>query len=159
MPSKITGFSLIELMVVLAILSVLSMLLMPLAETAMLARQERELKQSLWEIRSAIDAYKRAYDSGAIDKTATSSGYPPNLQALVDGVPDVRPASKGEKLYFLRRIPKDPFAPAELEPAMSWHLRSYASPPHNPKPGADIFDVYPWAKEGVAMDGSRYAEW
>lgn len=95
------GFSLIELLVVLAILSTLSMLIMPLAETAIQARQERELKQSLWEIRNAIDAYKRAFDSGAINKSASSSGYPPNLQVLVDGVPDIRPENKGRTLYFL----------------------------------------------------------
>lgn len=159
MQNRHLGFSLVELLVVLAILSTLSMLIMPLAETVMQARREAELKQALWEIRAGIDAYKRAFDVGAIDKQVTSTGYPPNLQVLVDGVPDARTEFKGKTLYFLRRIPRDPLAPVELEAPQTWRLRSYASSAENPKPGSDVFDVYPWSKDGVAMDGSRYSQW
>lgn len=146
-------------MVVLAMLSVLAMLVMPLGEAVIQAQQERELKQSLWEIRSAIDEYKKAYDAGAIDKSSSQFGYPANLQVLVNGITDIRAQSNGATLYFLRRIPRDPFAPADLVPEQTWRLRSYASSADNPKPGSDVYDIYPWSKDGVALDGTRYAQW
>jgi general secretion pathway protein G len=40
----------------------------------------------------------------------------------------------------------------------TWGLRSYASPPDQPKAGADVYDVYSTAK-GTALDGSKYSTW
>jgi general secretion pathway protein G len=132
------GFSLIELLVVLAILGILSGLAMPLAEMTVQRENERELKRALWEIRDAIDAYKRAADAGRIAQPAGASGYPPDLQTLVSGVQD---AKSGAKLFFLRRIPRDPFAPADVPADKTWQLRAYESAPDRPRPGADVYDV------------------
>ncbi|MCY1178313.1 hypothetical protein D9M73_186590 [compost metagenome] len=151
------AFSLIELVIAMAIISLLASMAAPLAETVIRRGKEQELKAALYEIRDAIDAYKLAADAGHIEKSAGSSGYPPSLQVLVDGVRDLR-SVKGERIYFLRRIPRDPFADARLEPAESWGLRAYASPADDPRPGADVFDVYSLAK-GDGLNGTPYREW
>jgi general secretion pathway protein G len=132
------GFSLLELMAVLAVMAVLAMAAMPLAELSLQRERERELKRALWEIRDAIDAHKRAADAGIIDRF--EDGYPPSLSVLVAGVP-LRD-KPGERRYFLRRLPRDPFAPEGTPAEQSWGLRSSASPPERPAPGADVFDVY-----------------
>ena len=152
------GFTIIELLVVMAILGVLAVAVMPLSQTLVVASKERELREGLWEIRNAIDEYKRAHDLNAGDQGATASGYPPTLQALVDGLTDERPAAAGAKRYFLRRIPRDPFADPALAPEQTWRLRSYASPADKPMPGADVYDVRS-SSDAVALDGTSYATW
>jgi len=152
------GFSLIELLVVLAIMSVLASIGLPLAELSHQRNKEEDLRRSLREIRSALDAYKRLVDQGNIQKAAGASGYPPNIEALVDGVVDAR-SPKATKIYLLRSLPRDPFAPsANQSAAQTWEPRSYASAPDDPKPGADVFDVHSRAA-GVGLNGVAYKEW
>lgn len=151
------GFSLVEVLVTVAIVALLASVAVPLAETAVRRGKEQELKAALYRIRDAIDAYKLAADAGHIERLADASGYPPTLRALVDGVRDVRSA-KGHRLYFLRRIPRDPFAAPELPPEQTWGLRAYASPPHDPRPGDDVFDVHSLAP-GAGLNGIPYREW
>lgn len=151
------GFTLIEVVVTLAIIGLLASMAAPLGETLVRRGKEQELRASLYQLRDAIDAYKRAADAGRIEKSATASGYPPSLQVLVDGVRDVRSA-KGARLYFLRRIPRDPFADARREPDEQWGLRSYASPASDPREGEDVFDVYSLAR-GKGLNGIAYREW
>jgi general secretion pathway protein G len=139
------------------VLGVLAAAIMPLGEALLKAQKERELKQALWEIRAAIDSYKRAADRGALKLTVGESGYPPSLKALEAGVADGR-STAGQSLYFLRQIPRDPFAPPELAAEATWRLRSYASPPDKPAPGADVFDIRS-SSEDTAMDGTPYAKW
>ncbi len=151
------AFSLIELVIAMAILGLLASMAAPLAETVIRRGKEQELKTALHQIRDAIDAYKLAADAGHIEKSVASSGYPPSLQVLVDGVRDLR-SVKGERLFFLRRIPRDPFADARLEPAENWGLRAYSSPADDPRPGVDVFDVYSLAR-GDGLNGTPYREW
>ena len=134
-----SGFTLVELLVVMAVLGVLASMLLPLAELNQRRERERELKSALWQIREAIDAYQRAALAGQAVMSAGRSGYPPNLRALVEGVADAR--SGGRMLYFLRSVPRDPFADPALPAEATWALRSYASPPEQPAPGEDVFDV------------------
>lgn len=152
------GFSLVELMVVVAIMSVLASIGMPLAELSHRRGKEEELRRSLREIRTAIDSYKRLVDTGRIARDVGASGYPPNLDVLVDGAVDAQ-SPRQTKIFFLRKLPRDPFAPeAVTSPAESWGLRSYESPPTDPRPGKDVFDVYSKA-EGSGLDGLPYRKW
>lgn len=151
------GFTLVEMLVVVAIVGVLAAAAQPVLELSLRRTRELELRQSLRSLRQAIDAYKRAADDKRIAVAPGASGYPPSLDVLVDGVADVK-GGDGKKLYFLRRLPRDPFADPALPAARSWGLRSYDSPPGAPAPGRDVFDVYS-TSERTGLDGSRLREW
>ena len=152
------GFTLVELVVTVAILGLLTSAAMPLVSLMEQREKETELHQSLRILRSAIDAYKAAADTGRIRMQLGDSGYPPTLQTLVDGVEDTQSEQKA-MIYFLRRIPRDPFFPdGTVAPADTWGLRSYKSPPTDPQPGDDVFDVYSLAR-GRGLNGISYNEW
>ena len=148
------GFSLIELLVVMAVLGILAAAVLPLAEINLQRERERELRRALWEIRDAIDAYKRAADASGAGLADVH--YPPTLEALVAGVPD--PRASGRVQYFLRRIPRDPFAPANMPAAQTWGLRSYQSPADKPEAGADVYDVYS-RSERIGLNGIALKDW
>ncbi|MGE5452831.1 MAG: type II secretion system protein [Acidobacteriota bacterium] len=151
------GFTLIEMVVVVLMVSILASAAMPLAAMTKRRAQEAELRQALRTIRTALDDYKHAWDLGRIEHKSDQNGYPPNLDVLVNGVVDVSSA-KPQRLYFLRRLPRDPFAPPDLAASATWGLRSYASPPDEPQPGSDVFDVYSLT-QGVGLDGTPYRRW
>lgn len=149
------GFTLIEVVITAAIIAVLASIALPLSQLAIQRSKEADLRRGLRELRDALDAYKRAADEGRIARAADQSGYPPSLTVLVQGVPDAKSASS-RTLYFLRRLPRDPFLPEPAAPA--WGLRSYESPPQDPKPGKDVFDVYSLS-ERTGLNGVAYREW
>ncbi len=151
------GFTIIELVVTLAIIGILASAALPLAELAVKRGKENDLRHALREIRGAIDEYKKATADGRVARAADASGYPPSLDVLVEGVDDKKDP-KNKKIYFLRRIPRDPFNPEATSAAESWGRRSYESPPDNPRPGKDVFDVFSLA-EGTGINGVPYREW
>lgn len=153
------GFTLVEVLIAVAIVAALASIALPLAELQVQRQRERDLRQALRELRDAIDAYKRAFDEGRIDRTADGSGFPPTLRALVDGVNDARNPKSDAKLYFLRRVPRDPFfADPQLAAHETWGLRTSASAPDNPRSGADVFDIYS-LKPGAGLNGVPYKDW
>jgi general secretion pathway protein G len=152
------GFTLIELVITVAIVGLLASAAMPLAQLAAQRSKETDLRASLRQIRNAIDAYKLASDQGRVEVKLGDSGYPPTLQTLVDGVEDAR-SENNVKMYFLRRIPRDPFFPdGTAAAADTWGFRSYASPPDAPQPGDDVYDVYSLAG-GKGINGVPYHDW
>lgn len=150
------GFTLVEMLAVMAVLGILAAMAFPLAEVSVQRDRERELKRALWEIRDAIDAYKKSVDAGDVAAAAGTAGYPPSLAVLVNGVPNAK--ASGQMLYFLRRVPKDPFADPALPADRSWGLRSFDSPADAPRPGADVYDVYSLSDK-VGLNGAPLKDW
>src|SRR5512145_1916760 len=153
------GFTLIELVITVAIIGMLATLVLPMAELAVQRTKEQELRVALREIRTGLDAYKQAVDDGRIVHSVIQSGYPASLRVLVEGVPDASsPDGKG-RIYFMRRIPRDPLAYApEKQDEETWGKRSYESSADAPEEGEDVFDVYSLSA-GVGLNGVPYRNW
>jgi general secretion pathway protein G len=144
------------MLVVTVVLLILASAALPLARVSIQRQKEVELRRALREMRVAIDKFKDAVDFGQIAATevrAGSEGYPPSLEALVEGVPAANDAS-GRKLKFLRRVPIDPMT-GEAE----WSLRSYQDKPDTTSwGGQNVYDVRS-KSEGTALDGTKYRDW
>lgn len=145
-------------MVTITILGVLVTVATPLSQVAVQRSKEKELRTALFQIREALDAYKRATEQGRIAIKLGDSGYPKSLDALVDGVEDQRSPGR-QRIYFLRRLPRDPFSPEDaVKPADTWGLRSYQSSADDPQAGEDVFDVYS-KSEKIGLNGVAYRLW
>jgi general secretion pathway protein G len=151
------GVTLVELIIAIAILGVLAAAVIPLAEVTVQRGKELELRRSLRLLRTAIDDYKadfdRAVEEKKIIKAINETGYPRELEDLVNG-------SDFGGLYphkrrYLRQLPKDPFDVYEL----GWGLRAYADRPDSTiYGGGDIYDVYSQS-DRIALDGTSYRDW
>jgi general secretion pathway protein G len=155
---KAHGFTLIELVITVAIIAVLASVALPLNELVVTRAKEQDLRRALRDLRDGIDAHKQAWDDGRITKSPSDSGYPKRLEDLVAGVEDQK-SPKRERIYFLRRVPRDPFATNEtMSNAETWGKRSYQSAPDEPKEGEDVFDVFSLST-GTGINGRPYREW
>lgn len=151
------GFSLIELLVSLALIALFATLALPMHELSVRRTQESELRDGLRQIRAALDAYRQAGEEGRIPVLVGASGYPRSLDLLVSGVKDAR-SPTAVPIYFLRRMPRDPFAAPDVKATASWGLRSYRSPHDRPSPGDDVYDVYSLSPSS-GINGVPYREW
>lgn len=153
------GFTLIELVVTVAIIGLLASVALPMMELTSQRSNEHELRLALRQIRTALDAYKQAVDDRRVSVALLKSGYPPSLKVLVEGVPDESDPDKKNRIYFLRRIPRDPMFNDPTKPDdETWGKRSYASSYDSPEEGEDVFDVYSLAP-GVGLNGIIYRNW
>jgi len=146
------GFTLIEMLIAAAIVALLASVALPLAEVSVQRNKEADLRRSLRDLRGAIDAYKRAGEEGRIEKKADRSGFPPTLEVLVEGVKDLKSPKGDERIFFLRRVPRDPLT------GEKWGLRSYASSADSPQAGDDVYDVFT-KSSAVGLNGVPYREW
>ena len=156
MPSeRARGFTYLEMVATAAILMILASAVMPMARVARTRQRELELRRSLRIVRTAIDDYKRAVDSGKIggtDVKVGSEGYPPDLEILVKGVSQV--GKIDVKLKFLRRIPRDP-----MTGTAEWGLRCYQDDPDSTSwCGENVWDVYS-KSTAKGLDGTAYKDW
>ena len=150
------GYTFVELLVVSTIILILASVVMPLAKITVTRQREAELRRALREMRIAIDKYKDAADTATISPLAVkvgSEGYPPDLEALVEGVTPSNDVT-GRKLKFLRKVPVDP-----MMHSTEWGLRSYQDKPDATRwGGQNVFDVYT-TFSGTALDGTKYRDW
>ena len=149
------GFTYLEMVAACAIMMILASAIMPMARVTRTRNRELELRRELRTLRTAIDRYKNAVDSGQIGGTDVklgSEGYPPDLETLVEGVAQV--GKVDTKLKFLRRIPRDPMTGTD-----EWGMRCYQDEPDATSwCGDNVYDVYTTSR-GVGLDGTKYSEW
>jgi len=150
------GFSLIELITTVVIVAILAAVATPMLQVTVQRKKESQLRENLRLIREAIDAYKLASDEGRIKKSIDQTGYPPNLEVLVEGVTDMKDP-KQKKIKFMRRIPLDPMLSEVLEDK-KWGLRSYESDYKNPSEGTDVYDVYSLSS-AIGSNKVPYSQW
>lgn len=123
------GWTLIELTIVISLITVLSTIALVGYGNAVTRSREAVLKEDLFRMRDAIDQHY-----------ADLGEYPSDLQALVGA-------------GYLRAIPEDP---------MTRSSQTWVAVPAEPDPSEPfvqgVYDVKS-GSEGLAIDGSAYAEW
>ena len=125
----VSGWTLVELMVVISLITVLSTIALVGYRSAVTRSREAVLKEDLFRMRDAIDQYY-----------ADRGEYPSSLDALVsDG--------------YLRSVPDDPFTGTPD----TWQTVVADLDLANPL-SQGIYDVKS-GYEGLALDGSPYADW
>ena len=158
-PATRNGFTLLEIIISVTILAVLTAAAIPMVRNSVKRERESELRLALRQLRQAIDAYKLFHDrtnGTAIPiEWKTQSGYPKNLEILVEGfIPANQVGTSGNRVRFLRRLPIDPMT-GDTE----WGMRSYKDESDATSwGGEDVFDVYS-KSSGEALNGTRYGDW
>jgi general secretion pathway protein G len=152
------GLTLVELIVAFSILLILTTMAVPMARYQVRREREKELRNDLREMHTAIDKYKDLCDQGKIQAGDPEAYcYPVTLEILVEGVKlnnTISGNGQSGKLKFLRRIPKDPMT-GDTE----WGKRSMQDEPTSDSwGGQNVFDVYSKTID-KASDGKSYSEW
>jgi general secretion pathway protein G len=129
-PSRMSGFTLMEMMIVMALIVILAGIGMTVYGNSVQRAKEATLKEDLFRMRDAIDQYY-----------ADKNKYPGSLEDLVS-----------EK--YLRAVPVDPFT----QSTDSWQTTTSEPDPGNPSLESGISNVKS-GSEQTGLDGSRYADW
>jgi len=129
-PSRASGFTLMEMMIVMALIVILAGIGMTVYGNSVQRSKEAVLKEDLFRMRDAIDQYY-----------ADKNKYPGSLEDLVS-----------EK--YLRAVPVDPFTSS----ADSWQTSTSEPDPGNPSLESGISNVKS-GSEQTGLDGTRYADW
>ncbi len=128
--AKAGGFTLMELLIVITIIVVLAGIAISMHATSVRRAKEAVLRENVFRLRDSLDQYY-----------ADKGSYPPDLATLVTE-------------NYMRQIPRDPFT----ESADTWQIEMSEADPYNPDAAPGIRDVKSGA-QGIALDGSNYADW
>jgi general secretion pathway protein G len=126
------GFTLIEVIVVLVLIGILVAMITPVYRNSVIRAREAVLKENLFQIRDAIAKYY--YDK---------QKYPISIEDLVTD-------------KYLSRIPLDPILNSD-----EWeliHFEPVDMEDFDPEIAEGIIDVKS-RSEGLALDGTAYADW
>ncbi len=123
------GWTLVEMLIVITLVVIMAGIATISYGTAMTRSREAVLKEDLFRMRDAIDQY-----------FADRTEYPASLDMLVTE-------------RYLRTIPDDPFTNSST----TWQTIMADYDPASPL-AQGIYDIRSGA-EGLAIDGSPYAEW
>jgi len=164
------GVTFLELLATMTIIVILASVAMPLSKVTAKRAKEIELRQTLREVRRAIDQFKDDWNREgdrligplctanqlSCKEVSSVYGYPKSLETLL-AVQLSGEASviKGVTMKrYLRKIPTDPFT-GESE----WSLRCYTDDADTRSwCGEDVFDLHS-TSDRTALDGTLYAEW
>jgi general secretion pathway protein G len=165
------GVTLIELLVTLVIMFILASVALPFTKVSIKRSQELELRQTLRNVRTAIDDFRRdwARDGNTLlgplciknkltcKEETGITGYPKTLETLLKVELTGEEAQTGEKSpirRYLRKVPVDP-----MTETTEWGLRCYQDDADETRwCGEDVFDIYS-TSEKLAVDGTPYREW
>lgn len=128
------GFTLIELIIVVTIIGILAAIAVPAMRTAPIRAKEAALKADLYTLRSCIDQFHG--DRGK---------WPTSLEELVS-------------MGYLRRLPVDPMTGSADTWVVIYAEASGEETEREQEAGQGIIDVRS-GSDGVALDGSYYADW
>lgn len=120
----------IEVLVVVTLIVLLAGVAMVQHTNSVRRAREAVLKEDLFRLREAIDQFY-----------ADKGRWPQSLEELVTE-------------RYLREIPEDPFTLSRE----TWRTIPAEPDPANPAAGPGIYDVKSGA-DGVALDGTYYADW
>lgn len=131
-PSKLKGFTLIEVMVVVVILGILAMVVVPKVMGRPEQARELKAKQDILALESALELYR--LDNGEFPTTEQG------LQSLVKK-PEVDPRPMAWKTGgYIKEVPQDPWG----------HLYQYA----NPGSHAEI-DIFSYGPKGPSNSDEK----
>jgi len=169
------GLTVLELLIVVTLLAILVSVAMPLSRASAKREKEIALRQALREMRDAIDQFKADWEAKKIsrlesdaDIVNSATGYPAHLDVLVTGAPrasigsadpfEDRPDER-PKIYYLRRLPKDPFYSPQDQDVPEWGMRCYEEDPDDLVwCGKDIYDVFSLSDK-TGINGIAYSMW
>jgi general secretion pathway protein G len=124
------GFTMIEVLVVITLIVLLASLAMVQYTNSVKRTREAVLKEDLFRLRESIDQFY-----------ADKGKWPQSLEELVSE-------------HYLREVPQDPMTSSRT----TWQTVPAEPDPGNPTAEPGIYDVKSGA-EGVALDGTNYADW
>jgi len=129
-PSRMSGFTLMEMMIVMALIVILAGIGMTVYGNSVQRSKEAVLKEDLFRMRDAIDQYY-----------ADKNKYPGSLEDLVS-----------EK--YLRAVPVDPFTSS----SDTWQTTMSELEAGNLTGESGVFDVKSGSDRN-SLDGTPYANW
>jgi general secretion pathway protein G len=126
---KLSGFTLLELMIVISILVILAMIAVATYQKTVLAAKEATLRENLFQMRKMLDQY--AADKGE----------------LADSLDRLKEAG------YIQHVPIDP-----MTDAADWQT-DFGDDPNSAEGAQGIVNVHSASSEIASDGTSRYSEW